>query len=72
MFRTAGASVGVGTLLTVVASRSSGKTRLLWSVCAVVTLFYGVWTIVFGSVLTQFALGVEKASRSPDQPSAVP
>jgi hypothetical protein len=71
MFRTAGASAGVGTLLTVVASRSSGELRLLWSACAVVTLFYGVWTIVVGSVTTQFALGVEKASRSPGRPGAV-
>jgi hypothetical protein len=37
-----------------------------------VTLFYAVWTIVGVSVTTQFALGVEKAGRSPGQPGAVP
>jgi hypothetical protein len=72
MFCTAGASAGVGTLLTVVASLSSSKLRLLWSAGAVVTLFYAVWAIVGVSVTTQFALGVEKAGRSPGQPGAVP
>jgi hypothetical protein len=72
MFRTAGASAGAGTLFTVVASLSSGKLRLLWGAGAVVTLFYAVWTIVGVSVTTQFALGVEKAGRSPGQPGAVP
>lgn len=72
MLRTAGASAGVGTLLAVVASRSSGKPGLLWSAAAVVTLFYAVWTIVVGSLMTQFALGVEKASRSPGPLGAVP
>lgn len=69
MFCTAGASAGVGTLLAVVASRSSGKPRLLWSAGAVVTLVYAVWTIVVGSLIMQFALGVdEKASRSAGSP----
>lgn len=72
MCRAAGASAGVGSLLTVVAVLSSGKLRLLWSAGVVVTLFYGVWTIVGVSVTTRFALGVEKASRSPGRPGAVP
>jgi tetrahydromethanopterin S-methyltransferase subunit D len=72
MFHTAGASAGAGTALAVAASRSSGKPRLLWSAGAVVALLYAVWTIVVGSLMTQFALGVEKASRSPDPLSAVP
>lgn len=71
MFRTAGASAGVGTVLAVIASRPSGKPRLLWSAGSVVTLFYAAWTVVVGSVITQFALDVGKASRSPGPPGAV-
>jgi hypothetical protein len=50
MLRTAGASAWAGTLLSVVASPSSSKLRLLWSAGAVVTLFYAVRTIVGVSV----------------------
>jgi hypothetical protein len=71
-FLTAGASAGVGTLLTVVASLSSGRCRLLWSTGAVVTLSYAAWTIVAVGVTTQFALAVEEASRSQGDHGTIP
>jgi hypothetical protein len=71
-FLTAGASAGVGTLLTVVASSSSGEYRLLWSTGAVVTLSYAAWTIVAVSVTAQFALAVEEASRSQGDHGTIP
>ena len=71
-FLTAGASAGVGTLLTVVAWLSSGRYRLLWSTGAVVTLSYAAWTIVAVGVTTQFALAVEAASRSQGDHGTIP
>ncbi len=63
MYGAVGLSAGLAALLTLVAIRSSGKHRLLWSTGAVVALFYAGWTITVGSVVGQFARSVEDQAR---------
>jgi hypothetical protein len=68
----AGASAGVATLRTVVASRSSDRPRLLWSAGAVVALVYATWTINVGSDTGSSPSMSSRESRSPGRARRCP